>query len=210
MPPNPSYISKVQEYNLLLLWMENTTIYIKNMVCNRCIWAVQRELKKLDLKPMNVVLGSAVIEGRVNDEKMDQIDSVLNDIGFELIDDRKSRLIESIRTEVINYIHYDHELEGNINFSDHLSKKLGYDYSYLSSLFSSVEGLTIEKYVILQRIEKVKELLIYDELTLSEIAYRMDYSSVQHLSNQFKKIIGMSPSVFKRTRGKKRKPLDKV
>jgi AraC-like DNA-binding protein len=190
--------------------MENTTIYIKNMVCNRCIWAVQRELRKLELKPMNVVLGSAVVEGTIDDEKMDQIDLALHEIGFELIDDRKSRLIESIRTEVINYIHYDHELEGNINFSDHLSTKLGYDYSYLSNLFSSVEGLTIEKYVILQRIEKVKELLVYDELTLSEIAYRMDYSSVQHLSNQFKKIIGMSPSTFKRTREKKRKPLDKV
>lgn len=190
--------------------MENTTFYIKNMVCNRCIWAVQRELKKLGLKPMKVVLGEAIVEGTVDDDTVRQVDTNLHKIGFELIDDKKSRLIESIRTEVINYIHYDPEMVGNINFSDHLSQKLGYDYSYLSSLFSAVEGITIEKYIILQRIEKVKELLIYDELTLSEIAYRTGYSSVQHLSNQFRKIIGMSPSAFKRLQEKTRKPLDKV
>ena len=190
--------------------MSDTTFYIKNMVCNRCIWAVQRELKKLGLNPQKVALGEAVIEGTVDDSMHEKIDVNLQKIGFELIDDRKSRLIENIRTEVINYIHYDPEMVGNINFSDHLSQKLGYDYSYLSSLFSSVEGITIEKYIILQRIEKVKELLVYDELTLSEIAYRTGYSSVQHLSNQFRKIIGMSPSVFKRLQEKSRKPLDKV
>ena len=190
--------------------MESTTLYIKNMVCNRCIWAVQRELKKLGLKPMNVILGEAVVEGSVDDETLKEIDTNLHKIGFELIDDKKSRLIESIRTEVINYIHYDPELVGNINFSDHISQKLGYDYTYLSSLFSAVEGITIEKYIILQRIERVKELLIYDELTLSEIAYQMGYSSVQHLSNQFRKVIGMSPSAFKKLQEKKRKPLDKI
>ncbi len=188
----------------------STTFYIKNMVCNRCIWAVQRELKKLGLKPMNVVLGEATVEGEVDEDTIRQIDINLQKIGFELINDKKSSLIEHIRTEVINYIHYDPELAGNINFSDHLSQKLGYDYSYLSSLFSSVEGITIEKYIILQRIERVKELLIYDELTLSEIAWRTGYSSVQHLSNQFRKIIGMSPSAFKKLQEKNRKPLDKV
>jgi len=191
--------------------MENiTTFHIKNMVCNRCIWAVQRELKKLGLKPLKVVLGEAVVEGPVDSGIVQKIDENLHKIGFELIDDKKSRLIESIRTEVINYIHYDPELLGKINFSDHLSQKLGYDYSYLSSLFSAVEGITIEKYIILQRIEKVKELLIYDELTLSEIAYRTGYSSVQHLSNQFRKVIGMSPSAFKKLQEKNRKPLDEV
>ncbi len=189
---------------------DNTTFYIKNMVCNRCIWAVQRELKKIGLKPLKVVLGEAVVDGPVDEEIIQQIDVNLHKIGFELIDDKKSRLIESIRTEVINYIHYDPELVGKINFSDHLSQKLGYDYSYLSSLFSAVEGITIEKYIILQRIEKVKELLIYDELTLSEIAYRTGYSSVQHLSNQFRKVIGMSPSAFKKLQEKGRKPLDEV
>ncbi len=190
--------------------MENSTLYIKNMVCNRCIWAVERELKKLGLKPMKVVLGEAVVQGTIDENTEKQIEKNLHKIGFELIDDKKSRLIESIRTEVIKFIHYDPELVGNINFSDHISQKLGYDYSYLSSLFSAVEGITIEKYMILQRIERVKELLIYDELSLSEIAYQMGYSSVQHLSNQFRKIIGMSPSAFKRLQEKNRKPLDKV
>ncbi|MCF6341245.1 MAG: helix-turn-helix domain-containing protein [Bacteroidales bacterium] len=190
--------------------MENTTLSIKNMVCSRCIWAVQRELKKQGLKPLKVILGTAIVEGQVDDETVRKIDLSLHHIGFELIDDKKSRLIENIRTEVINYIHYDPELLGKRNFSDYLSKKLGYDYSYLSSLFSSVEGITIEKYIILQRIEKVKELLVYDELTLSEISYRTGYSSVQHLSNQFKKTIGMSPSMFKRLQENNRKPLDKV
>ncbi len=190
--------------------MENTSIHIKNMVCKRCIWAVQDELEKLGLKPLKVVLGEVIIEGIIDENMLHQIEQALKQIDFELIDDKKSQVIDRIRTEVINYVHYDPELVGKVNFSDYISKELGYDYSYLSNLFSSVEGLTIEKYVILQRIEKVKELLIYDELTLSEIAYRTGYSSVQHLSNQFKKIIGMSPSAFKKMRIKIRKPLDKV
>lgn len=190
--------------------MENTTLYIKNMVCNRCIMAVENELKNLGLTPRNVILGEAVVEGDVDKETLKQLDENLQKIGFELIDDKKSRLIESIRTEVINYVHYDPERIGKINFSDYISEKLGYDYSYLSTLFSAVEGITIEKFMILQRIERVKELLIYDEETLSEIAYLTGYSSVQHLSNQFKKIIGMSPSAFKKQRKKERKPLDEV
>ena len=180
------------------------------MVCNRCIWAVQRELKKLGLKPLNVVLGTAIVEGTVDDETIQKIDHSLHEIGFELIDDKKSRLVESIKNEVISYIHYDPELLGNLNFSDYLSEKLGYDYSYLSSLFSSIDGVTIEKYIILQRIERVKELLIYDELALKEIAYQMGYSSVQHLSNQFKKVTGLTPSFFKKIKENKRRPLDEV
>lgn len=190
--------------------MANSKLSIKNMVCNRCIWAVQGELKKLGLKPINVVLGEAIVEGPIDQDKYLQIDQNLQQIGFEIIDDKKSQLIENIRTEVINYIHYDAEMEGNVNFSTHLAEKLGYDYSYLSTLFSSIDGITIEKYIILQRIEKVKELLVYDELTLSEIAYQTGYSSVQHLSNQFRKTIGMSPSIFKKMQVKKRRPIDKV
>jgi AraC-like DNA-binding protein len=190
--------------------MDNTTLHIKNMVCNRCISAVGRELKKLGLKPLSVVLGTAIVEGQIDAETMRQIDESLLLIGFEMIDDKKSRLVENIKTEVISYIHYDPELLGNLNFSDYLSEKLGYDYSYLSSLFSAVEGLTIEKYIILQRIEKVKELLIYDELALKEIAYKLGYSSVQHLSNQFKKVTGLTPSFFKKIKENKRRPLDQV
>lgn len=118
--------------------------------------------------------------------------------------------MEQIKTEIINYVHYDRELEGNVNLSDHLAKVLKHDYSYLSSLFSAVEGTTIEKYVILQRIERVKELLVYDELTLSEIAWKMGYSSVQHLSNQFKKVIGMSPTAYKKMQVHNRRALDEV
>jgi AraC-like DNA-binding protein len=180
------------------------------MVCNRCISAVGRELKKLGLKPLSVVLGTAIVEGQIDAETMRQIDESLLLIGFEMIDDKKSRLVENIKTEVIRYIHYDPELIGKLNFSGYLSEKLGYDYSYLSSLFSAVEGLTIEKYIILQRIEKVKELLIYDELTLKEIAYKLGYSSVQHLSNQFKKVTGLTPSFFKKIKENKRRPLDQV
>lgn len=190
--------------------MDKTSLYIKNMVCNRCIWAVQRELRNIDLNPIKVTLGEAIIEGFIEQKMYTQLDKNLQSIGFELIDNKKSKLIESIKTEVINYIHYDLELTGNVNFSQHITQKLGYDYSYLSTLFSSVEGLTIEKYIILQRVEKVKELLIYDELTLSEIAYRIGYSSVQHLSNQFRKTIGMSPTQFKSLQDKNRKPIDKI
>ncbi len=180
------------------------------MVCNRCIWAVERELKKLELKPLKVILGSAIVEGSIDEESYKKINLSLQKIGFELIDDKKSMLIEKIKTEVINYVHYDNEPEGHVNFSDHLSREMGYDYSYLSNLFSSVEGLTIEKYTILQRIEKVKELLVYDEQSLSEIAYITGYSSVQHLSQQFKKTTGLTPSHFKLIKEKKRNPLDNL
>jgi AraC-like DNA-binding protein len=190
--------------------MDQTSLYIKNMVCNRCIWAVQREIRNIGLNPIKVTLGEAIIEGFIEQKIYTQLDKNLQSIGFELIDNKKSKLIESIKTEVIKYIHYDIELTGNVNFSQHITQKLGYDYSYLSTLFSSVEGLTIEKYIILQRVEKVKELLIYDELTLSEIAYRIGYSSVQHLSNQFRKTIGMSPTQFKSLQDKNRKPIDKI
>lgn len=180
------------------------------MVCHRCIMAVENELKKLNLKPVSVVLGEAVVEGDVDHETLSTLDKNLNAIGFELIDDKKSQLIEKIKTEIINMIHYDHEAEGHINFSDYLAKTLGHEYSYLSNLFSSVVGTTIEKYVILQRIERVKELLIYDELTLSEIAWKTGYSSVQHLSNQFKKVIGMNPTSYKKMQEGNRKALDEI
>lgn len=190
--------------------IETQKLFIKNMVCHRCVMAVESELKKLNLKSVSVVLGEAVVEGNVDNETLDKLDKNLNSIGFELIDDKKSQLIEKIKTEIINMIHYDHEADGHINFSDHLSKMLGHEYSYLSNLFSSVVGTTIEKYVILQRIERVKELLIYDELTLSEIAWKTGYSSVQHLSNQFKKVIGMNPTFYKRMQVRNRKALDEI
>ena len=130
--------------------------------------------------------------------------------GFELVDNRKSRIIDQIKTTIIELVHHHKEKPDHINISDFLAKEMGYDYSYLSNLFSSVEGTTIEKYHIHQKIEKVKELLVYDELTLNEISFNLGYSSVQHLSNQFKKITGLSPSHFKKLKAFKRKPLDEV
>ncbi len=185
-------------------------LFIKNMVCNRCIMAVEIELKKLNLKPVSVILGEAVIEAEPDSIALAKLNKNLQSIGFELIDDRKSQLVEQMKTEIIRYIHYDKEIDGYINFSEHLSRTLRLEYSYLSNLFSSVVGTTIEKYIILQRIEKVKELLVYGELTLSEIAWQTGYSSVQHLSNQFKKIIGMSPMAYKKMQEYNRKTLDQV
>jgi len=185
-------------------------LFIKNMVCNRCIMAVESELNKLNLKPVSVILGEAIVETEPDPVTLEKLRQDLQEVGFELIDDKKSRLVEQIKTEIISYIHYDKEVEGYVNFSDHLSRTLKHEYSYLSNLFSSVVGTTIEKYIILQRIEKVKELLVYGELTLSEIAWKTGYSSVQHLSNQFKKIIGMSPTAYKKMQIHNRKALDAV
>ena len=185
-------------------------LFIKNMVCNLCNRAVESELKKLDLKPVSVVLGEAIIESDPDAVTLEKLNQNLQSFGFELIDDRKSQLVEQMKTEIIRYIHYDKEVDGHINFSEHLSRTLRLEYSYLSNLFSSVEGITVEKYIILQRIEKVKEMLIYDELSLSEIAWQTGYSSVQHLSNQFKKEIGMSPTFYKRMQIHNRKALNQV
>ncbi len=180
------------------------------MVCNRCIRVVTEELTNLGLHLKTVELGEAVVEDEPDDDKLKEIDKVLKENGFELIDDRKGQLIDHIKTVIIELIHYRKEMDEHINFSDFISKEVGYDYSYLSNLFSSVEGTTIEKYIIHQKIEKAKELLVYDELTLSEIAWQMGYSSVQHLSRQFKKVTGLTPSHFKKVKENRRKPLDEV
>jgi AraC-like DNA-binding protein len=184
-------------------------LYIKNMVCNRCIMVVKNELEKLGFHPLNISLGEAELKQNLSDTEKQHINTHLQTFGFEIIDDRISRLIEQIKTYIIDVVHHqDGKL--TVNLSDYLSGNLHHDYSYLSSLFSAVEGTTIEKYFIAQKIEKVKELLVYDEFTLSEIAYQLNYSSVAHLSNQFKKVTGLTPSFFKNIKIEKRKPLDKV
>jgi len=190
--------------------LKRQKLFVKNMVCNRCIMAVESELNKLNLKPVSVILGEAVIDSNPDNTTLEVLRQNLQTIGFELIDDKKSRFVEQIKTEIISYVHYDKEVEGSVNFSEHLSRTLQHEYSYLSNLFSSVVGMTIEKFVILQRIERVKELLVYDELTLSEISWKTGYSSVQHLSNQFKKVIGMSPTAYKKMQEHNRKTLDEV
>ncbi|HTN45038.1 MAG TPA: AraC family transcriptional regulator [Flavipsychrobacter sp.] len=184
-------------------------LFIKNMVCNRCIMVVQHELDKLGLVTKNIKLGEVTLERELTKEERDKLEESLVPLGFEVIDDRKSRMIEKMKNTIINLVHHlDNEVKTNL--SDVLSSELHHDYNYLSNLFSEVEGITVEKYFIAQKIEKVKELLVYDELSLSEIAMRLNYSSVAYLSNQFKKVTGLSPSHFKQIKDDKRKPLDKV
>jgi len=188
--------------------MTNVTLNIKNMVCNRCIKAVEHELEKLKIVPVKVTLGSVELKKELDNQTTELFRKALIENGFELIDDKKSLVIEKIKTLVIELVHYQKEKGRHINLADFIASEIGYDYSYLSNLFSSVEGITIEKYAINQKIERVKELLVYDELNLNEITFQMGYSSVQHLSNQFKKITGLSPTHFKKIKNKKRKPLE--
>jgi AraC-like DNA-binding protein len=191
--------------------MTNPTIlYIKNMVCNRCIKVVKDEFSKINLPIYDIELGKVSIRIQLSNEKIEEIRKVLDENGFELIDDKKSQLIDRVKTLIIEKVHYTDNFMETVNSSEYLAKELGYDYSYLSKLFSSVEGLTIEKYIINQKIEKAKELLVYGELSLNEISYQLGYSSVQHLSNQFKKITGLTPSHFKKLKKSNRKPLDEV
>ncbi len=180
------------------------------MVCNRCIKVVKDEFVKLDLKIEEIELGKVSISKQLSDGEIEEVRKVLEENGFELIDDKKSQLIDNIKTLIIEKIHHANDVLESINSSEYIAREIGYDYSYLSNLFSSVEGVTIEKYIINQKIEKAKELLVYNELTLNEISYQLGYSSVQHLSTQFKKITGLTPSHFKKLKENKRKPLDSV
>jgi AraC family transcriptional regulator len=186
---------------------------IKNMVCGRCIMVVKDELLKLGITPLTVDLGVVTLaDDQLSEDKYQILSEKLLSIGFELLDTSKSKLIEKIKIFVIDRVHHSQNLDIKINWSGLLSNQLHHDYNYLSSLFSSVEGVTLEQYIIRQKIEKAKEFLFYDEKTLSEIAYFLGYSSVQHLSTQFKKVTGQTPSQFKksRTQLKLRKPLDEV
>jgi len=187
-------------------------LYIKNMVCNRCVMAVQQVLEKAGIQPEKVTLGEVVLKDDVLEEKLKQLDLELNILGFERIDDRKARLIEGIKNKIIQLIHHTDRVNLKQNWSSILSDEFHYEYNYLSSLFSSVEGITLEQYIIRQKIERAKELLFYDDLNLSEIADRLGYSSVAHLSAQFKKVIGLTPSELKKSReiNKTRKPLDAI
>ena len=178
------------------------------MVCDRCIRVVNEELSKLGYEVKNVSLGEAVINSGKKEVDLDEIKKTLVNNGFDLVDDRNSKLIEKIKVLIIDKIHRQNDKLEKFSFSKYLSNELGVNYSHISSVFSSCESTTIEKFIIKQKIEKVKELLTYDELTLSEIAYKLGYSSVQHLSNQFKQVTGLNPSYFKKIKENKRKPLD--
>lgn len=180
------------------------------MVCNRCIRAVQEEIESLGFSIRSIELGEVVLNEELGTNDLEEVSKILADNGFELIRDKRGEIINRIKTLIIEYIHHAKEKPGYVNFSDFLSAELNHDYSYLSHLFSMVEGKTIEKYMILQKIEKVKELLVYDELTLNEISYRLGYSSVAHLSRQFKEVTGLTPTHYKKVRDEKRKPLDRL
>jgi hypothetical protein len=183
--------------------------FIKNMVCNRCIMAVQHTFEEMGYPPTRVTLGEVETATPVLPDDLVKLRALLVGLGFELIDDTKALLIEKIKTLIIEMIRYKKE-PIKVNYSTYIESELHKDYTYLSNLFSEVTGVTIEKYIINQKIERVKELLVYDELTLSEIAFELGYSSVAHLSGQFKKITGLTPGHFKQIKEKKRKPLDEV
>lgn len=173
------------------------------MVCARCKMAVKSELTKLGLHYSVVELGEVEIMEDLSGEVLDQLNTALKKNGFELMDDKKSILVERIKTTIIELVHYTDE-QIKVNLSDYLGEKLNHNYTYLSNLFSDLRGTTIEKFYLSHKIEKVKELLVYDELNLSEIANKMHYSSVAHLSNQFKKMTGLTPSHFKNLKNRKR------
>lgn len=183
-------------------------LYIKNMVCPRCIAAVKRMLDELDLAPHNVILGEAETAAVVSPEQLILLRERLKEEGFELLDDSKDLVTERIKSVIINHIH--HSDGGAVVFSELLASELHKDYSGLSKLFSAHEGITIEHFIILQKTEKVKEFLQYNQLTLSEIADKLGYSSVAHLSAQFRKVTGITPTEFRKQRINLRKPLDAV
>ena len=184
---------------------------IRYMVSIRCKMVVKAELERIGLHYTSVELGEADIQENITPEQYELLNIALKKSGLELMDDKKSMLIEKIKTVIVELIHYsDNDEELKINFSDYLSEKLQYNYTYLANLFSEVQGTTIEHYIIYHKIERVKELLVYDELTLTEIAYKLNYSSVAHLSNQFKKVTGLTASHFKKLRNKRRTSLEDI
>ena len=179
------------------------------MVSTRCKMAVKEALKKLGLHFIVVDLGEVEIMENISVEEREQLKIALLSSGLELMDDKRAVLIEKIKNVITEMIHHSDELP-KINYSNHISEKLNHDYTYLSNLFSEVKGITIQQFIIIHKIERAKELLLYDELNLTEISYQLHYSSVAHLSNQFKKITGLSPSHFKQLKNKRRSPLEEI
>ena len=179
------------------------------MVSARCKMAVKEELKKLELHFIVVDLGEVEIMEKITTEQREALKSGLLNSGLELMDDKRSVLIERIKNVIVEMVHYTDEVI-KINFSHYLSEKLNHDYTYLANLFSEVQGTTIEQFIISHKIERIKELIIYGELNITEIAWKMNYSSVAHLSNQFKKVTGLSPSHFKKLKDKRRSPIEEI
>ena len=183
---------------------------IKNMVCGRCIKTVTNVLNEAGVKVLSIQLGKAIIPDGLPPEQLEVVRKKLEAEGFELLDNQKAKLVQQVKQLIIDLVHYGDLDEMKVNLSDYLADKLNKDYHYLTNLFSSVENSTIEQYFILQKIEKVKEWLVYDELTLSEMAFKLGYSSVAYLSGQFKKMTGFTPSQFKKLKDHHRRAIDKI
>lgn len=177
------------------------------MVSLRCKMFVKSELIKLGIKYTTIDLGYVETEDELSSEQLEAFKKGLANGGLELLDNKKNIIVEKIKSIIVEMVHYSDELPTSNN-SDYISEKLGYDYTYLSNTFSEVKGITIQQYIILHKIERVKELLLYDELSLTEIAYKLHYSSVAHLSNQFKKVTGLTPTYFKTLKNKRLKNLE--
>ena len=184
-------------------------LHIKNMVCNRCEMAVRTVFEKMEIPILSIQLGEVEVFKNLEENQKQLLSENLKMLGFELLDDRISKTIERIKNLIIDIVHHQNE-KLKVNLSSYIVEDLKQDYSALSNLFSETEGITIEHYFIAQKIEKVKELLIYNELSLSEIAFQLNYSSVGHLSNQFKKTTGITPTQFKQLKDKKRRQIDEL
>ena len=179
------------------------------MVSNRCKMVVKEALKELGLHFVMVDLGEVEIMEKITEQQRDTLKDTLFNAGLELIDDKRSILIEKIKNTIIEIVHHSEEMI-KVSFSVYLSEKLHHDYTYMANLFSEFQGTTIEQFIILHKVEKIKELLIYGELNITEIAYKMNYSSNAHLSSQFKKVTGLTPSRFKQLKEKRRKPIEDI
>lgn len=195
--------------SLSLFNNEGLKLYIKYMVSTRCKMVVKEELKKLGLHFIIVDLGEIEIMENISAQQREQLKMELLNSGLELMDDKKAVLIERIKIVITEMVHYSEELP-KTNYSDYISEKLRYDYTYLSNIFSEVKGITIQQFIIIHKVERIKELIIYDELNITEIAEKMNYSSVAHLSSQFKKVTGLSPSHFKQLKDKRRSPIEEI
>ena len=184
-------------------------LYVKYMVSQRCKMIVTAELEKLGLHAIVVHLGEIEIKETLSNEQRERLKNALSSVGLELVEDQKTILIEKIKAIVIELVHYSDEMP-LVNYSDYISEKLNYHYTYLSNLFSETMGFTLHQFIVFHKIERIKELIIYGELALSQIAWKLNYSSPAHLCNQFKKVTGYSPSQFKQLKEKRRKPLEEI
>jgi len=198
-----TFVENAHEYIIKL------KIYIKYMVSTRCKMVVKEELRKLGLHFIVVDLGEVEIMETLSNDQREELRAVLLESGLELMEDKRAVLIEKIKNVIIEVVHHSNEII-KVNFSTYLSERLNHDYTYLANLFSEVQGTTIEQFLISHKIERIKELIIYGELNVTEIAWKMNYSSVAHLYNQFKKVTGLSPSHFKQLKDKRRSPIEEI